>query len=172
MRLATLFAALVCFSLLTGFTEEIVSTATATRDNSLQPLDERKAQEALPQSHDSIWDMLAKTPVHLDEKSGTYTAKIPDEIRALAGKPVTITGFMLPLESEEKFTHFLLSKRTPTCFFCPPGTPDEIVEVFADAPTAWDEGMSSYTGTFTLTENKELGIFFQLKGAHKNKPPQ
>ena len=72
---------------------------------------------------------------------------------------------MLPLEPSEKFTHFLLSKRTPTCPFCPPGKPNDIIEVFTDKPVTWDEGIVVVNGTLRFTRNPELGLFFQLKDA-------
>lgn len=69
---------------------------------------------------------------------------------------------MLPLDSEEKFKHFLLSKRTPTCPFCPPGDPNEIVEVFSTEPTEWDDGLVTYEGEFKLIDNQDFGLFYQL----------
>ena len=80
-----------------------------------QPQSERQAQNALPKSKDPMWKILGKTQIHLDEKKGIYSATYPVEVKTLVGTQVTISGFMLPLEATEKFHHFLLSKRTPTC---------------------------------------------------------
>ena len=85
------------------------------------------------------------------------------------GKPFTISGFMLPLEATEKFKHFLLSKRTPTCPFCPPGEPNEIVEVFSAKPVAWKDDMVTMTGTLKLVNDGEKGIFFQMNDAAQTK---
>lgn len=134
---------------------------------SSQPLDERTAQNSLPQSHDSMWALLGKADTKFDDVKGFYTAKIPPEIKQLAGTQVTISGFMLPLDADEHFKHFLLSKRTPTCPYCPPGEPDEIVEVFATTPTEWDDNLVTYTGTFKLINNGDFGLFFQLDQATK-----
>lgn len=101
----------------------------------------------------------------VDEKTGTYSATFPDDVKKLNGQTVKISGFMLPLENSEKFTHFLLSKRTPTCFFCPPGEPNEIIEVFAQKPTEWADNLVTYQGQMNLIQGKEMGIFFQLKNA-------
>lgn len=131
----------------------------------LQPADERKAQDALPKSHHVLWDTLIKTEIHLDAKKGLYSATYPEEVKALVGKEMTISGFMLPLEATEKFTHFLLSKRTPTCAFCPPGEPDEIIDVWLEKPTKWDDNLITITGTFTLINNPEFGLFFKLDKA-------
>lgn len=132
---------------------------------SSQPLDERKAQNALPVSHDAMWNILGKCKVTLEPKKYLYSIVYTPEVKAMVGKNYTVSGFMLPLEPKEKFTHFLLSKRTPTCPFCPPGEPNEIVEVFTKKPVSWDEGMVVASGTMAFTANPELGLFFQMKDA-------
>ena len=130
-----------------------------------QPKDERQAQNVLPQSQDDMWKIFGKCKVRADTKTYRYSIRYTPEVKALEGKKLTISGFMLPLESSEKFTHFLLSKRTPTCPFCPPGEPNEIVEVFTTQPVTWDEGIMVIDGTLRFTRNPELGLFFQLKNA-------
>jgi hypothetical protein len=138
----------------------LVTTAFTT-----QPMDERKIQGGLPQSHDEMWAVFAKCKVHNDKKTFTYSIDLTPEVKEMDGKIFTISGFMLPLEPKEKFTHYLLSKRTPTCPFCPPGEPNEIVEVFSKKPVSWDEGIVVVTGTMKLTNNAENGLFFQMKDA-------
>ena len=91
---------LACLSL-TGFTT--------------QPVDERAAQSKLPQSPDKLWDKLAEADINSNLETGVISAKMPESIKEMSGKPLKISGFMMPLEAEEKFTHFLLSRRTPTC---------------------------------------------------------
>ena len=124
---------------------------------------ERKAQESLPQAKDEMWTVLRKCKVHYDPKKYTYSIDFTPEVKAMEGKPITISGFMMPIEPKETFNHFLLSKRTPTCPFCPPGEPNEIAEVFTKKPVKYDEGIVIVTGTFKFTSNPDLGLFFQLK---------
>jgi hypothetical protein len=143
---------LACLSL-TGFTT--------------QPLDERAAQSSLPQSPDKLWDNLAEADINSNLETGVISAKMPDSIKAMAGKPLKISGFMMPLEAEEKFTHFLLSRRTPTCAYCPPGEPDELIEVFSTKATEWDEGLVTYEGTLELINNQDMGLFYRLNQAEK-----
>jgi hypothetical protein len=153
------------FFSLPAFTLETTTTYTSTI--TLQPTDERSAQDDLPKAKDALWDTLYKTKVKVDDKTGTYSATFPDDVKKLNGKTVKISGFMLPLENTEKFKHFLLSRRTPTCFFCPPGAPNEIVEVYASKPTEWIEDLVTYEGKFELMENKEMGVFFKMTNAVK-----
>ncbi len=144
---------------LCGFTAEQAPKSIS------QPADERKAQEALPKSRDPMWKILGKTQIHLDEKQGLYSATFPDEVKALVGKEVTISGFMLPLEATEKFQHFIISKRTPTCPFCPPGEPNEIADVWVEKPVAWSEDVVKVSGVFGLMDNPQLGLFFKITKA-------
>jgi hypothetical protein len=153
MKTVKLMVALAAFLVLSAF--------------SSQPLDERKAQDTLPKSEHPMWKTLGATKVMVDKKEGYYSAKFPADVKALSGKEVTINGFILPLESTEKFKHFLLSKRTPTCPFCPPGEPNEIVDVWMAAPIAYSEDIITIKGTFELMNDKEMGLFFKLKDAAK-----
>lgn len=167
------FAIVVLALSLAGFTAEPLKGSQFNSSMTLpptitgQPSDERAAQDGLPKAKDRLWDTLYKTKVKIDDKTGTYSATFPDEVRQLNGQTVKISGFMLPLENSEKFTHFLLSKRTPTCPFCPPGAPNEIIEVYAARPTEWAEDLVTYEGKFELMENKEMGVFFKMTDANK-----
>lgn len=149
----------IAMMMLSGFTVEENATVLG------QPLDERQAQNALPQSHDPMWEKFIRCKVKLDEKKHTYSITYTPEVKALEGKQMTVSGFMMPLDATETFKHFLLSKRTPTCGFCPPGEPNEIVEVFTSSPIAYDEGIVTVTGTMHFTNNPDMGLFFQLKNA-------
>jgi hypothetical protein len=137
----------------------------SVQESTGQPLDERKAQDLLPQSKDAMWDILTKCKVNLNQKTYKYSINYTPEVKAMEGTPITISGFVMPLEASEKFSHFLLSKRTPTCFFCPPGEPNEIVEVFTKKPIKWTGNIIAVTGTFKFTTNPDLGLFFQVKDA-------
>ena len=147
--------------LLSAFTEQ------AMPEGLLQPADERAAQDALPQSKDPLWATLAKTNVKIDHENYTYTATHPPEVKKLVGTQVTIQGFIMPLEATESFTHFLLSKRTPTCGFCPPGEPNEVIDVHTKEPVEWVDGLITLRGTFNLINNEQMGMFFELKNAEQ-----
>ena len=148
----------------------LLTLSAFTKENGpapAQPLEERKAQDALPKSKDPMWAILAKTKIKSDYAKGLFTASFPPEVKALVGTEVTISGFMLPLEATEKFRHFIISKRTPTCPFCPPGEPNEIVDVWMEKAVAWEEDVIKVSGTFELMNNAELGLFFKLTKAKK-----
>ncbi len=136
----------------------------------LQPEEERQAQDTLPKSNDILWSVLAKTKLKKTDNPDIVKPHFPNEVLSLDGKSVIISGFMLPMESTEKFTHFMLSKRTPTCFFCAPGTQAEIIEVFASKPTIWESDLIKVKGTIKLLHKEEGSadssfFFFQIKDA-------
>lgn len=126
-----------------------------------------RSQNSIPQSENKLWETLATSPVKMDYRKLRYHIDYSLEVKALDGKTLTIDGYMMPLEATPKFTHFLLTKRSPSCPYCPPGRPNEIIEVFLNQPISWDERMITITGTMALTEQAELGLFYQLKKAVK-----
>jgi hypothetical protein len=124
----------------------------------------RQSDPGMMKSDDQIWKSFAKCKVKIDKNLSYNITYIPD-VKALQGKNVTISGFMMPLEAKEKFSHFLLSKNAPTCAYCPPGAPNEVVEVFSSKPTAWKENLITYSGTLILVNDNQKGVFFQMKNA-------
>lgn len=130
-----------------------------------QPVEERKAQEQLPMASGEVWKTLLHSKISYSAKPPHITATKPAEIKAMNGRTLTVDGFMLPMDESEYSKHFLLSKRTPTCPFCPPGEPNEVIEVFATKGIYYDDSLLTMQGTFSLTNNTENGIFFVLKNA-------
>jgi uncharacterized protein len=118
----------------------------------------------LTQSDDFLWKSFALCQLKSDPNFSCSITYIP-EVMAMNGKQITLSGFIMPLETKEKFTHFLLSRRSPTCAFCPPGEPNEIVEVFLSKPVNWQEDLFTISGRLILSNNGTKGIFFQMKDA-------
>jgi len=134
-----------------------------------QPLDEKKSQELLPHSNHPFWQTLKKCKIEYNDKKGVFTRHFTKEVQDLNGKEVTINGFMLPLEDSRKQKVFYLSRKTPTCPFCMPGGPTEVVYVKAKTPIEFSYDPLTLTGTFRLVDDEEKGVFFQLEGAAVNK---
>jgi hypothetical protein len=132
---------------------------------SARPAWERAAQARLPRSSDPIWKALKATKISEDTRLGILQANYPPAVKALAGRTVSISGFVLPLETKEGTRHFLLSKFTPVCFFCPPGEPNEVVEVRSSGPVYPDNSEVTVTGRFALQTRSGDGMFFHLDGA-------
>lgn len=126
---------------------------------------EAARQTVLPKSKSNVWATLRTTVVKIDDKAGMFTATHPPAVKALAGHPLTVTGFMLPLEPAARVKHFLLSKYTPVCAFCPPGEPNEVVEVTTKTAVTVNTKLISVSGQFSLENNGDNGLFFKLNDA-------
>lgn len=131
----------------------------------VQPAYERAAQKSLPQSKAPLWLVLAKTRIGEDDRRGLFTAAFPQEVKALNGRTVTLSGFMLPLDATDQSHHFLLLRYTPVCFFCPPGAPNEVVEVVTRNGVEITDRMLTVTGRLTLANGADKGFFFQMDQA-------
>ena len=141
------------------------SAAAASPQGLGQPADERTAQKKLPQSEAPLWGVLRQTAIHEDTKRGLFSASFPSTVKELDGKTLSLTGFMLPIDAWTRSKHFLLSKYTPVCFFCPPGEPNEVVEVTTGKSVPVSDHLVTVTGRFSLIDNAEKGLFFRLDGA-------
>ena len=116
------------------------------------------------QSEDLLWKSFAECKLKTD-KDFSYSITYTPKVRALNGREITISGFMLPLEAKERSNHFLLERRAPTCAFCPPGAPNEVLEVFSALPMKWEENLVTLTGVLVLPKDGKGGVFFQMKNA-------
>ena len=76
-------------------------------------------------------------------------------MRTLAGRRITIQGYIRPLEADDRTTHFLISPYTPVCFFHPPAEPKEVIELRRDRPIPAGYHRVEITGVLTLAENGE-----------------
>ncbi len=148
----------------------LAALAPAAAQDFGQPAEERTAQASLPKSPDAIWATLAAADVGIDQANGLFTITTTPAIDALAGKPLKVSGFMLPLDEAAKTTHFLLTRNTPVCAFCPPGEPDEVIEVTSVEGVAPSTDLIWVDGTFELIDNGDQGLFFQLKDARVTPP--
>ena len=142
-------------------------TATAPTQRSLsQPADERARQQALPQSVDPAWRLFARTEVIAYPARGVFKARHPAEVRALDGKPIVITGYMLKTSVMNNFNDFILARYTVVCPFCPPGAPNEAAEIslkrFITRPTG---GLVTVSGVLHLHEDGTSGLFFSIDHA-------
>jgi hypothetical protein len=54
---------------------------------------------------------------------------VPDELKALAGKPARVKGFLLPLHEAAEGSQFFIAKSPGGCYFCNPPGVNEVVMV-------------------------------------------
>jgi hypothetical protein len=130
-----------------------------------QPADEAAAQKLLPKVHDALWTALTKCKVSYDNKSGNYSIRVTPEVKALDGKKITVRGFVLPMDGSDHTKHFLITRNTPVCMFCPPGQPNEVVEVRASHAILWTDKVAAVTGKLSLINDGEKALFFRIENA-------
>jgi hypothetical protein len=129
-------------------------------------------REAPPQGlvpdHDDapIW-MLLKTSTRfkIDAAKGLYVASFDKPIQAAEGKPFTVSGYLLPLETTPSFRHFVVTRRNTGCPFCPPNEIGEAVEVFARKPVTYTQAEVTFTGRLKLVSSSAEGMFYRLDEA-------
>jgi hypothetical protein len=126
---------------------------------------ERAMQLNLPVAGGPVWDLLRTTRIGLNQQTMLYTAAHPPAVRAMAGKSVTLRGYMLPLEANERTAHFLISPYTPICFFHPPAEPNEVIEIRTRKPIAAGYHLVEVTGVLSLANDGEKGLFFRIDNA-------
>lgn len=157
---------LCAFAILVGASAPAVAGASGDgRQLVRQPTYERAAQQSLPQSRAPLWATLAHAKVGEDDSRGVFTIAFPPEVKALSGRSVELTGFMLPLDRDERSRHFLLSRYTPVCMFCPPGAPNEVVEVNAVRGVPVTDRLLRVSGKLALTNSADNGLFFKVNQA-------
>ncbi|MBV8191627.1 MAG: DUF3299 domain-containing protein [Alphaproteobacteria bacterium] len=130
-----------------------------------QPPDELAAQKLLPTVNDALWTKLTKCAVDYDNDKGTYSIRLTPEVKALDGKTITLRGFVLPMDGSDHTQHFLVSRNTPVCLYCPPGQPNEVVEVEAARAIPWTNKIVSVTGQLRLINDEEKALFFKIEKA-------
>lgn len=122
-------------------------------------------QRGMPQVRDEIWRKFWDCKLDYDQKDGIYSLEVTPEVKALDGKTITVRGFVLPLDGSDRTKHFLLSRNTPVCMYCPPGQPNEVVEVKTPNAIPWTDKIVSVTGKFQLVNDQERAVFFKMENA-------
>ena len=116
-------------------------------------------------NNDPGWTLLRQASVTEDRAKGLLTARFTPELEKLSGRPFQISGFMTPLEASNQTRHFIITRRSTTCPFCPPNEPTEAVEVRLDQPTSFSNEEVVVSGRMTLVTASDEGLFYSLSTA-------
>jgi hypothetical protein len=98
-------------------------------------------------------------------RDGKSTLQFGEGIQALDGKAVQLRGYVTPLQLGTSQKHFLLSTKPPSCAFCVPAGPDEMVEVFCRTPVKYSLEPVTVAGKFALLNNDPGGMFYRVADA-------
>lgn len=88
------------------------------------------------------------------------------ETLALAGKEITLPGYMVPFENGMKGSHFILSSLPlNACFFCGVGGPESVVEVFLTQAISYSDKPIEVKGILYINTTDPDQMIYVLKNA-------
>lgn len=163
--LAPFLAVLVALGAIPAIAFDVDKVSGPVKGNIGQPADESALQSRLPQMRDEVWRKFVGCKLAYDEDTGVYSIKLTPAVKALDGRTITVRGFVMPMDGSDRTKHFLLSRNTPVCMYCPPGQPNEIVEVETPKALQWTEKIVAVTGTLRLVNDQERAVFFKMENA-------
>jgi hypothetical protein len=122
------------------------------------------APQPLPERKDVVsWKTLAQ--VELIKQKDRYVPQFSSNVAALDKKEVKIQGFMMPLETGDRQSHFVLSAMPTTCSFCLPGGPESMVEIKTKKPVKYTFEPIVMTGRLAVLKDDPTGVFYRIVDA-------
>ncbi len=122
------------------------------------------ADKPLPEMKGVLsWKMLGEVkPVKQKDK---FVPEFAKSIAALDKKEVQIQGFMMPLDMGEKQVRFILTALPPSCGFCLPGGPEQMVEVQAKSAVKYGFEPILLKGKLAVLKDDPMGLYYRLTDA-------
>ena len=109
------------------------------------------------------WKTLGEVkPVKQKDK---FVPEFAKAVSVLDKKEVKLQGFMMPLDMGEKQQRFILTALPPSCAFCLPGGPEQMVEVQAKAPVKYGFEPILLTGKLAVLKDDPMGLYYRLTDA-------
>jgi len=118
----------------------------------------------LPERSDVIsWKTFSQ--VELVKQKDRYVPQFAKDVAALDQKLVKVQGFMMPLQTGDQQTHFVLTAMPQTCSFCMPGGPESMVEVKSKIAVKYTFEPVVLTGRLAILKDDPTGVFYRLTDA-------
>jgi hypothetical protein len=114
------------------------------------------------------WDTLGALDVRTEviaPLQARFHTDYSEAIKALDGHDVKVMGFIYPLEGGLEHERFLLTAWPPSCPFCLPAGPAQMVEVFCEQPVEFSEGAVLMAGRFELLNDDPSGMYYRMHEA-------
>jgi hypothetical protein len=109
------------------------------------------------------WKTLSEVkPVKQKDK---FVPEFGKAVAMLDKKEVKIQGFMMPLDMGEKQQRFILAALPPSCAFCLPGGPEQMVEVQAKSAVKYGFEPILLTGKLAVLKDDPMGLYYRLTDA-------
>lgn len=114
------------------------------------------------------WDVLGNMDITTEviaPLQAMFHVEYSPEVKALAGQEIKVMGFIYPLEGGLKQEHFLLTAWPPSCPFCLPAGPSQMVEIFCADPIEFTEGAVMMAGTLEVLKDDPSGMYYRMRAA-------
>lgn len=122
------------------------------------------ANKPLPELKGVVsWKTLAD--VKTVKQKDRFVPEFGKEVAGLDKKEVRLQGFMMPLDMGDRQTRFLLAMLPPSCSFCLPGGPEQMVEVQAKTPVKYGFEPIVISGRFAVLKDDAMGLYYRLTDA-------
>ncbi|MEM6415289.1 MAG: DUF3299 domain-containing protein [Pseudomonadota bacterium] len=141
----------------------ITGTASGQRPTDISPSETVWTPAPTPEGGTS-WETFESTAEIQRLVDGLIYSK-PDfspAVKALSGKKVKVNGYVLPLQTSDKQTHFVLLAYPPDCPFHLNPAPTQFIEVLSSSPVEVDDDVRTIEGILELTGEDESGIFYRM----------
>lgn len=113
------------------------------------------------------WRELAQA--RTQEKHNILSVSYAPAVKKMDGHTVAITGYIFPLKTAERQSRFLLSAYPPSCPYCLPAGPSELIEV-SDSDVPFTYKPVTVRGTFhAVQEEDDLrnGVYYRMSEAEQ-----
>ena len=122
----------------------------------------------------NMWKTLAKITFkkEFDELLGFKVDKpvFSEEIAALNGKEVTITGYIIPVEGYKNHKEFILSAYPYNmCFFCGGAGPETVMEIVAKEAIPYSAEAITIKGKLEINADDINRLMYAMSGVVKVK---
>ena len=114
------------------------------------------------------WDVLGEMDVEVEVLGplrSVFHVDYTERVKALDGQEVQVMGFLYPLEGGLRHARFLLTAWPPSCPFCLPAGPSQMVEVLCEEPVEFSEGAILMAGRLSVLEDDPSGMYYRMENA-------
>jgi len=149
----------------------LAATGAFAIEKQPMPLDAHGYRPATALAGTVPWQLLATTENQEKVIDGfTWVLpKFPPRVRELHGKVVRVNGYMMPLDTTEKQSRFLLMAYPQNCPYCLSVGSQFFIEILASTPVLYSQDQMIIEGKMELLEKDENGLYFRMRGARQVK---
>ena len=130
-----------------------------------QPFIGPNGNGTLDHADDLRWVSFQEAKIAGDEARGEYRAIFSPALARMDGRVFAITGYIVPINTEARAAHFILTRRSEGCPFCPANALTEAIEVFSTAPVEYTQAPVTLEGRLHLIARSETGLFYRIDHA-------